>query len=394
MFRIYSFIAVLLMALNVSAAGVSARLDSLFNSRYTPDSPGAQFLVAVGDSIIYENARGVADFSTGARIDADTRFNIASISKQFTAISVLNMANMGLLTIDDCVLKYFPDFDATMFAPITLRHLMSHTSGIPDTRPRDNRNWMLTVTDSESIDYMFSLKKGKFPPGTAYDYINPTYQLLYAIIERLSGRSFVDYQRDNLFIPAGMRSTFYFDASETHSNVAHGYVKEDAEASADRDVQKETVYADAGFADTAGCRWHEYDYGEETFFATKADGGIYSSARDLLAWEHALAGAEVVDAESLRVAYTPHIEVTGSEWCSYQNRPFTSYGLGFFIDNTPGRPVKVYHTGDNGGFQAYLAKYPSCNVVVVLLENRNDFDRWSFAQKVDEILKEGGILTD
>ena len=94
----------------------------------------------------------------------------------------------------------------------------------------------------------------------------------------------------------------------------------------------------------------------------------------------------------MQLAYTPHVEVTGSKWSSYQNRPNTYYGLGWFIDKTPGYPRKVYHTGDNGGFQAYLAKYPEKEVTIIILENRNDNDRWSLATAIDKILLDAGLL--
>lgn len=379
-------------SINTKAGNLASRLDSLFKSRYTEYSPGAQFLVAKDGKVLYENASGVADFEKNEPITQETRFNIASISKQFTAMSILKLQEAGKLSIDDPVSKYFPDYDKNMFGKITLRHLMSHTSGIPDARPRDDRQWMLRATDEECIEYMKGLHKGKFVSGTAYDYVNPTFQLLYAVIEQVTGEAFTDFQQENLFDKAGMRDSYYFDATVERQNESHAYIKEDNEsANDDRDVSGDDLQAEKGYIDKFGNVWHECDYGEVTFFATKADGGIYSTAHDLLSWEQALQTGVCVSSESLQLAYTPQIEVSG-KWCNYQNRQYVSYGLGFFIDKQPGYPKKVYHTGDNGGYQTYLAKFPEQSVVVILLENRCDYNRLQFATEVDRILKEEGLL--
>jgi CubicO group peptidase (beta-lactamase class C family) len=99
-----------------------------------------------------------------------------------------------------------------------------------------------------------------------------------------------------------------------------------------------------------------------------------------------------LNASLLELAYTPIVSVSDSHLCDYQRRPNTYYAMGWFVDKTPGFPTKVYHTGDNGGYQAYLAKYPSENLFIAVLENRNDKDRWSMAVEIDRILKECGIL--
>lgn len=374
------------------ANNLDKEMSKLILNRYSEDEPGGAIMIAKGDDILYEYYEGQADLSTKEPINKDTRFNIASVSKQFTAISVLLLQDRKLLSINDHLTNYLPNLNPEVFGNVTLAHLMSHSSGIPDERPRTDRKWMLAVTDEQSIEYLYDVKNLHFNPGTQYEYINPTFQILYAIIEKLSGKSFVDFQQQNIFDKAAMNSTFYFDASKKHAHVSHGYVMENQAESMDRDAVKEPVYINDAIVDKQGHRWHEYDYGEETFFATKADGGIYSTLRDLLSWHRALKNNSIVSKSAIEEAYNPHILVSGSKYSDYQNRPYTSYGLGFFIDTTPNYPMKIYHTGDNGGYQSYLAYFPEKDVSVIILENRNDNDRWSLVKKIDALLQANGII--
>lgn len=370
---------IVLLVLTVIAAGATAfagggsglkhSLDSLFEVRYpNAKEPGASVVIAAGDSVIYERQFGMADIKQKRKIDASTPFNIASISKQFTTIGALRLAEKGQIDINATIDKYFPKYKSEIWRQVKVSHLMSQSSGIPDTRPRHNRHDMIFATDSTSALYFNTLDSLKFTPGTAYDYINPTFILVARIIEQATGLPFVEYQQRNIFDPLGMTSTCYFNPDGMPDNVAHGYVQNDKG------------------------KWEIFEYGQETFFATRPDGGIYSTPRDLLRWEQGLRDNLIVGEATREAAYHPHTRVSGSPWSGYQNRPHTSYGYGFFIDRTPGFPKKVYHTGDNGGFQAYLAKYPDKKVVIVVLENRNDLDRWTMAREIDRILLNDGLL--
>lgn len=359
------FAAIVLMGLVASAKTASERIDSLMSLRYDdPLAPGAAVIVVKGDSIIAEHYYGVADVETKQPVTATTTFNIASISKQFTVIGALTLQQKGMLDIDTSVRVFYPEFKASFWENVTLRHLASQSSGIPDSRDRSSRQKMIYATDSSSMSY-FPLVTGlKFNPGECYDYINPTFLLIAGAMEKVTGQKFVDYQQKAIFDVCQMKDTYYFNPSDTVACQSHGYVPSVANG------------------------WSEKDYGEETFFATRPDGGIYSTARDMIKWEKALANGSVLCDSLIKMAYTPVVSVSESVWCDYQRRPNTFYAMGWFVDKTPGYPVKVYHTGDNGGYQAYLAKFPSADVAVVVLENRNDKDRWYMAKEIDRILKE------
>jgi len=360
-----------------------SRIDSLLSTRYDKDGPGAAILIARGNSVLIDKGYGLADLSLGTKIDGNTMFNIASVSKQFTAVGILKLQEMGKLNIDDRISKYFPNFTDKRWKRIRLRHLMSHSSGVPDTRT-GSRDFILYATDAQSVSYMAALDSFKFKPGTEYDYINPTFDLLGIINGQVSGLGFDEYQRQYVFEPSGMKSITYFEAGKAIQNMAHGYVPDENDGIGPA--------VENGNQAPTKRHWKERDYGEESFFATKADGGIYTTTHELLNWENALRDCKCISAASRDLAYGKHIKVSGSKWCDYQNRPNTWYGYGWFIDDTPGIPLKVYHTGDNGGFQAYLAKYPSCDVKVIMLENRNDIDRWTTQLDIEKILLEEGIL--
>lgn len=367
--RLY-FTCCLLIALitQSSAITLSERIDSLMQMRYGSNEPGAAVMIIKGDDVLFEGYYGIADMDKKLPITDTTTFNIASISKQFTVVGALALQQQGKLDINSVVGRYYPEFTADFWKDVTIKHLASQSSGIPDSRDRSSREAMIYANDSVSMSYFPSVTNLKFAPGNCYDYVNPTFLLIADIIEKISGEKFVEYQQHCIFDCCAMNNTYYFDPMVSPKCQSHGYV-----------------------VDTNGM-WHEKDYGEETFFATRPDGGIYSTVKDLAKWERGLATNKILSQSLLQLAYTPVVSVTESTWCDYQRRPNTYYALGWFVDKTPGFPVKVYHTGDNGGYQAYLAKYPAHDIAIIVLENRNDKDRWSMAKCIDGILKEEGLF--
>ena len=137
---------------------------SLLDAHYTNDAPGCAILISKGDTILYESARGISDVGTKEKIDVNTSFNIASISKQFTAVAVLKLHEEGKLSIEDSVAKFFPEFKSDIWEMVKLKHLMSHCSGVPDKRPRIDRDFMLHIVDAQCLEYMVDLNELKFEP--------------------------------------------------------------------------------------------------------------------------------------------------------------------------------------------------------------------------------------
>lgn len=336
-------------------------VDSLFKSIYPETEPGAAVLILKGDSIIFDKGYGLSDIESGSKIDGNTFFNLASVSKQFSAVGIMMLAEEGKLSLDDNLKKWFPDFKASFFERITLRHILSHSSGIPDSRDRNDRHFVLTATDTLSYSYIANLDSLNFDPGTSYEYMNPTFQLMYTIIEKASGEKFDAFMKSKIFDPSGMLETTYFEADKFIPRMSHGYIP-----------------------DSSAKSFREYDYGEETFFATKADGGIYTSTHEFVNWEKALRKNLLISEKSKMEAHSPKT-IIDSELGEY-------YGYGWFILQREGYPVKVYHTGDNGGFQIFAGRYPDKQILYLVFSNRNDKDREGNVKKIDEIFKKAGWL--
>lgn len=383
---------ILLMVCMVAASGCSRKietsalassLDSVCSAVFPDDEPGAEVVVMVDDSVVFEKGYGLADLETREPISDVTRFNIASCSKQFTAVAVLQLVEQGKVNLNDPVRKYFPELKHTIWDSVQVHHLLSHSSGVPDERGYLSREAKIQGDEKLATEYLRTLDHLHFRPGTAYEYINPTFVLLGQLVERVSGQEFTSYVTEHVFRPCGMTNTLYFNR-EDMPMMAHGYEYADVS-----DMPEERTAGDV----PEEKNWYEYDFGEETFFATRPDGGIYSCATDLVGWERMLRrclngeDGAIVSSQLLREAMSPQTQVTGA-WSDYQNRPGTWYGYGWFLE--PEKQV-VYHTGDNGGFKILISRMhlqgmDNCehDVLSIVLANRADWDRYELKTKIEE----------
>lgn len=377
-------------------AEMTSALDTLFSSRFAPNEPGACVIVTLHDSIIYDHSFGMAlmaghESEHGTPITDETMFNICSVSKQFSAIALLKLEEQGKISLQDPVKKYFPEFQADFFGEITLAHLLSHTSGLPDDRPRTAEEWakytsmyptqFTKVEDfkrfcevKESVRYMEKLDYLKFKPGSQYEYQNPTFQLAELIIEQVTGQDFETWMKENIFMPAGMENTLYFTPDKQIRNMAHGY-----EPVGFTTLNGDQVPTDNpnNYWRSADQKWEENDYGEASFYGTKADGGIYTTPLDFLRWDRALYHDTLLGRSFRQKAHTSYIET---------DIPETGYGYGFFIEERESRPKKIYHTGDNGGFLIFEGRIPELDIFYLIFANRPDWLREETVEEVDQIL--------
>ena len=356
------------MAIMASCAGftkseptLEEKLDSILSPIFTADKPGAAVLIMQGDSVLFERCYGLADIEKKTPVTPTTNFCIASVSKQFSAMAILQLVEQGKLSLDDPFTKFFPQWHNPVLRKITLRQLLTHTSGIPDARDRLDSTFRLYANDVESPSYMATLSGLYFEPGTEYNYQNPTYQLIYQIVPKVTGEDFETYMREHIFKPAGMEHTVYFEKDRDIPEMAHGYRPGDGS-------------------------YEEYDYGEENFFGTKADGGLYTSIREFALWERALRSGKIVGDSILQLAYTPAIPVKMGSNYGFEYPYETSYGMGFFIKQRAGWPTIISHTGDNGGFTIYAGKIPERNITIQIFSTRLDIDRKAIVNAVLETL--------
>ena len=138
-------------AVFTAEAGVNEleqRIDSLMQSRYGEDEPGAAVLIMKGDDVLFERYYGIADMETGEPVSSQTTFNIASVSKQFTVVGAMTLQQKGLFSMNDTVARYFPEWESEIWQKVTFKHLASHTSGVPDTRDRSSREACVYADDS------------------------------------------------------------------------------------------------------------------------------------------------------------------------------------------------------------------------------------------------------
>ncbi len=369
----------LLLCLPSCKNNVSSAIDNACRECFPDGEPGAAVLVMSGDKIIFDKGYGIADIDTKEPVSGETMFNVASISKQFTSVAVLQLASQGLISLEDSLSKYFPEYSDPLWNKVRIKHLLSHSSGIPDARGGMPRERKVFADESVALEYLDTLTRLHFAPGTAYEYINPTFVLLGRLVERISGKQFTEYVKEHIFHPAGMDKTCYFSPEAIIPNMAHGYEYADVEEM----PEERTAGVSEGHKD-----WYEYDYGEETFFATRPDGGIYSSTHEFVLWERALRASlqgkegAILPSGYLQDAMSPHIKVSDSRWSGYQNRPDTWYGYGWFIE---GKGL-IYHTGDNGGFKALVAREPSKDIMIAIFSCRADWDRYNLWKKIASLL--------
>ncbi|MCC8187333.1 MAG: beta-lactamase family protein [Bacteroides sp.] len=339
---------------------VEKELDRLFTDLFPADEPGAAVLVARGDSILYNKGFGLARLDTLSPMTGNTMLNIASVSKQFSAVALCLLEEQGKLSLAQTVKDYFPSYKAGFYDRITLHHLLTHTSGLPDSRDRTNRDFMLYCQEEESCRYLIDLDSLAFEPGTHYEYQNPTYQLMLMIVEQASGERFDDFMRNHLFDQAGMPDAVYFEPQRYIPRMAHAYLQ----------------HPDTG-------AWEEHDYGEANFFGTKADGGLYTSAEEFFRWHRALWEDRILSPGKREAVHTGYTDT---------DIPDTRYGYGWFIEQRPDRPQKIYHTGDNGAFLLFEGYYPDPDLFYLVFANRCDWEREETVEKMDRIFEKAGWL--
>jgi CubicO group peptidase (beta-lactamase class C family) len=327
------------------------KLDSIFGRFSTPGSPGCALGVMRDGRLAYAKGYGLASVELGIPITPTTVFDLGSVSKQFTALAVVLLAQDGKLSLDDEIQKYVPEVPRYA-QPVTLRHLLHHTSGIRDYI--DLLSWSgvqeESVTgDREALELLARQQAPNFAAGAEYLYSNSGFFLLSVVVRRASGRSLRQFAAERIFAPLGMSHSFFLDQ---HAEIVPG--KAGSYASA----------RDGGFR-LALANW------EQT-----GDGGVQTTVEDLLRWENNFSSGTVGGTAALR-----ELETTG---VLNDGKPI-SYALGLVVDTYRGLP-RVSHGGSWAGFRAQLTRFPSQHLAISVLCNLASAGPGLFAQRVADLL--------
>jgi CubicO group peptidase (beta-lactamase class C family) len=332
------------------------RIDAVFADMAVPQRPGGALLVTDHGEIVYRKCYGLADLDAQQPITADSSFYLASISKQLTAMAIMLLAERRELSFEDRLSAYFPRFPS-WGAEITLRHMLHHTSGLPEYfpffKPRNGEEMilsrdMLGVTNEVVLERVMEQPGLEFPVGSKYDYRGTNYVLLAVIVAIVSGQSFAEFLKANVFDPLGMKHTVVYDASRpARHKLAHGY------------------WEDKG-------QFERWDHP----LLTAGDGGMFSTIDDLFLWDQALNTERLVSKAALEQAFTSGTTNEGTP---------VGYGFGWITNVFPylspgereqlsalGGPGlrHVAHGGSLVAYYNYIIRLLDTQRTVVVLTNR------------------------
>ncbi|HYX83316.1 MAG TPA: serine hydrolase domain-containing protein [Gemmatimonadales bacterium] len=324
-------------------------VDSLF-AAYTGDSvPGASVVVIQAGTAIIRRAYGMADLERHVAATPETDYRLASLSKQFTAMAVMLLAQDGKLHYDQPVREILPELPSAA-SGISIRHLLNHTSGIVDYEDLIPKTRTTQVSDADVLAMLAAKDSVYFPAGSQYRYSNSGYVLLGLIVGRVSRVSLPDFLRARIFAPLGMQATvMHVEGSDTVPRRAFGY-------------------------SPRGSSFVQTD--QSVTSATLGDGGIYTNVDDMVRWDAALSNTTLVDARTLELATTPPRLPQDS---------VTQYGFGWFVDRYRGE-LRWRHTGETSGFRNAIQRYPRRTLTIVILTNRSSGEPGAIAERIADRL--------
>ncbi|HSJ23331.1 MAG TPA: serine hydrolase domain-containing protein [Longimicrobiales bacterium] len=331
-------------------ADASARVDGIFQAWNSPDSPGCAVGVAQGGSPVLMRAYGMADLEHDIANTPATIFEAGSVSKQFTAAAIVLLAEQGRISLDDDVRKYVPELP-DFGTPVTIRHMMTHTSGLRDWGSVASiAGWgrtSRTHTHDHVVDILSRQRGLNFEPGSEYSYSNSGYNLMAVIVERVSGMPFAEFSQRFIFEPLGLKDTQWRD---DYTRIVKG---------------RSSAYSFRG-GDWAIDRPIENVHG---------NGGLLTTVADLITWNQALAEGRIGGATFVQTMHTPQV---------LNNGEAITYAGGLMIDEYRGVP-QVSHTGSTSGYRAFLGRYPDQQVDVAVLCNAGNVNPGNVGRQVAEV---------
>ncbi len=306
------------------------KLDSFFRALHLKQGFNGAVLVAQQGQVLYRGAFGYADFEKKDTLTTHTVFQLASVSKPFTALAILLLKEKGYISLQDPVQSYLPDFP---YPATTIKQLLTHSSGLPDYLSLARHYWsnqLFVLSNQELIGQLSRHKPSlRFKPGSRFAYSNTGYAILAALIESLSGLSYGHFLKTKVFQPLGMNHSGTISLIDTTSHLAQGHTA-------------------AGKRVPGDCL--------DTIFGDK---GLYSSVEDLYLWDQALYTEKLLKQTALQDAFEGSVRINHAE----------AYGYGWRVRQLAGGEQVLYHTGRWHGFRSYLMRNPRDRSTVIILSN-------------------------
>ncbi|MFZ1527809.1 MAG: serine hydrolase domain-containing protein [Ferruginibacter sp.] len=323
-------------------------LDQFLSTKFKPTEPGCAVLIAKKGTVIYKKAFGSASIELNTAVQPNMVFNIGSITKQFTAVAILQLVEQGKLSLQDSLQKYVKTFPSKGHI-ITIENLLTHTSGIKDYLQIDYGQPFMERWDFSPVAIIDSFKNQplEFEPGTKFQYSNSGYFLLGYIIETITGKTWQEYLKQNIFLPLGL---------------AHTYTDSPAE------IIPRRVY---GYMNNTG-HFEKADYWSATL--PYSAGAIISNVEDLYNWHKGLYQYKILKKETLDKAFTPF---------KLKNGLSTGYGYGWFVKNS-NNFSSIEHAGGMVGFVSNEIYYPDEDVFIALLFNSGNAPKDDLSVRISE----------
>ena len=332
---------------------VSHKLDSLLQRINKRHDFHGSLLVAKNGKIVYNNQIGYADFKNKEPLNEASVFQLASVSKQFTAAAIMLLYERNQIKLTDTVNKYFPNFP---YEHVTITNLLNHTGGLPKYFWVAEHKWKQekAPTNSEMMALLASSDVLRFfKPGRNFDYSNTGYIVLASIVEKISGTSFNDFVKKNIFDPLNMKDSFVysFENDNIRANQLDGY----------------RLYRG----------WRHLKINNTVNDAIVGDKNVYTTSEDLFKWTLGLNNGKLLSKESLDLMYAKGETIYGRK---------IPYGFGFRIDTKDQNTI--YHHGKWNGFSTGLTQYQEDDLVVIVLEHTSYNAMTSLNKKVKKIVAE------
>jgi CubicO group peptidase (beta-lactamase class C family) len=325
-------------------ADLSSKVDAAVRARMIEmHIPGTSLAVVRNGKIIKAAGYGLANVELNVSVTPASIFQTGSLGKHLTATAVLLLVEEGKVGLDDSITKYFPEAQ-TAWQKITIRHLLTHTSGIPDVWENTEQDaYTKGIVDSrkdydeEELTRIYLGLKLEFQPGEKWSYCSTGYALLGFLIHRVTGMYYGDFLRQRVFSPLGMNATTIISEADIVPNRVSGYILVKGE------LKNQEWIA--------------------PFLNTTAEGGLYSNVLDLARWDAALYTEKILRRARLEEMWTPVKLNSGEEY---------PYGLGWFLAKVNGHRL-LYHTGGNQGFFISMSRYVDDRLTIIVLNNMDEY---------------------